>query len=54
MVVDQNLKEVHGLVVEKTKLWRPSTFEGSLQHQNHAKMNARILRNAMVVQRWND
>jgi hypothetical protein len=25
------------------------TYEGSLQHHNHAKMNARILGNAMVV-----
>jgi hypothetical protein len=48
------LKDVHGFVAKKAKLGRPSTFAGVPQHQNHAKMNARILGNAMVVQRWND
>jgi hypothetical protein len=54
MVVDQTLKEVHGLVVEKAKLGRPSTSKGGPQHQDHAKMNACILGNAMAMQRWND
>jgi len=45
---------VHDLVVEKAKLGKLSTCEGSPQHQDHAKMNVRILRNAMVMQRWND
>ncbi len=48
------MKEVHGLVVEKAKHGRPSTSVGSPQHQDHAKMNARILGNAMALQRWND
>ncbi len=42
------------MVAEKAKPERPSTFVGGPQHQHHAKMNARILGNAMVVQRWND
>jgi hypothetical protein len=33
---------------------RPSIPAGGPQHQDHAKMNAHILGNAMVVQRWND
>jgi hypothetical protein len=45
---------VHGLVAEKSKLGKPSTSTRSPQHQDHAKMNARILGNAMVVQRRND
>ncbi len=39
---------------EKIKPRRPSTFVGGPQHQDHAKMNVHILRNAMAVQRWND
>jgi hypothetical protein len=54
MVIDQALKEVHGLVVEKAKPGRPLTIVGGSRHQDHAKMNARILGNAMVVQRRND
>jgi len=45
---------VHGLVAEKAKPRRPSTSAGGPQHQNHAKMNARILGNVQVVQRRND
>jgi hypothetical protein len=41
-------------VAKKAKLGRHSTSTGGLQHQDHAKMNARILGNAMVVQRRND
>ncbi len=41
-------------MVEKAKPGRPSTIAGGLQHQDHAKMNARILGNVMAVQRWND
>jgi hypothetical protein len=48
------LKEVHGLVAKKVKPGRPSTSEGGLQHQDHVKMNACILGNAMVMQRQND
>jgi hypothetical protein len=50
----KHLAQVHGLVAEKFKLGRPSTSSGGLRHQDHAKMNARILGNAMVVQRRND
>ncbi len=41
-------------MVEKSKPGRPSIAAGGPQHQDHAKMNARILGNAMVVQRRND
>jgi hypothetical protein len=50
----KHFKEVHGLVAKKAKLGRLSTSERGLQHQDHAKMNTCILRNAMVVQRQND
>jgi hypothetical protein len=49
----KHLKEVHGLVVEKAKPRRPSTFERNFRHQNHAKMNVHILRNTMAMQRQN-
>ncbi len=39
---------------KKAKLGRPSTSIGGPQHQNHVKMNARILGNATTVQRRND
>jgi len=45
---------VHGLVAEKAKPRRPSTSERGLQHQNHVKMNARILVDVMAMQRQND
>ncbi len=45
---------MHGLVVKKAKLGRPSTSQGSLQHQDHVKINVHILGNAMVVQRQKD
>jgi hypothetical protein len=41
-------------VKEKAKHGRPSTVAGGPRHQEHAKMNARILGNAMAVQRRND
>jgi len=53
-LLTKHLKEVHGLVAEKSKLGRPSTTAGGPRHQDHAKMNARILGNAMAVQRRND
>jgi hypothetical protein len=53
-LLTKHLKEVHGLVVEKSKPGRPSIAAGDPRHQDHAKMNACILGNAMVVQRWND
>jgi hypothetical protein len=53
-LLTKHLKEVHGLVAKKAKLGRPSTVARGPRHQDHAKMNARILGNAMVVQRQND
>ncbi len=53
-LLTKHLKEVHGLVAEKSKPRRPSTSTGGFRHQDHAKMNARILGNAMAVQRRND
>jgi hypothetical protein len=53
-LLTKHLKEVHGLVAEKAKPGRPSTTAGGPRHQDHAKMNARILGNAMAVQRRND
>ncbi len=41
-------------MAENAKPGRPSTYAGSPRHQNHGKMNARILGNAQAVQRWND
>ncbi len=41
-------------MVEKAKPRRPSTSVGGPRHQDHAKMNTRILGNAMDVQRRND
>ncbi len=53
-LLTKHLKEVHGLVAEKSKPGKPSTAAGAPRHQDHAKMNVRILGNAMVVQRRND
>jgi hypothetical protein len=53
-LLTKHLKEVHGLVTEKAKPGRPSTFARGPRHQDHAKMNAHILGNVMVVQRRND
>jgi hypothetical protein len=39
---------------KKAKLGRPSTSTGGPRHQDHAKMNARILGNVMAMQRHND
>jgi hypothetical protein len=41
-------------VAKKSKPRRPSIAIGGPWHQDHAKMNARILGNAMAVQRRND
>jgi len=48
-LLTKHLKEMHGLVVEKSKLGRPLTDAGGPQHEDDAKMIARILGNAMVV-----
>jgi len=53
-LLTKHLKEVHGLVAEKAKPGRPSTFIGGPQHQDHGKMNAHILGNAQAMQRRND
>jgi hypothetical protein len=53
-LLTKHLKEVHGLITKKVELGRPSTFEGSPWHQDRAKMNARILGDAMAVQKRND
>jgi len=53
-LLTKHLKEVHNLVAKKSKPGRPSTFARGLQHQDHAKMNACILGNAMAVQKQND
>jgi hypothetical protein len=53
-LLTKHLAQVHGLVAKKSKHGRPSTSAGSPRHQDHAKMNVRILGNAMVVQRRND
>jgi len=53
-LLTKHLKEVHGLVAKKAKLGRPSTFERSPRHQDHVKMNTRILGNAMAMQIRND
>jgi hypothetical protein len=53
-LLTKHLAQVHGLVVEKSKLGRPSTSAGGPRHQDHAKMNAHILGHAMAVQRRND
>jgi hypothetical protein len=44
----------HGLVIEKAKPKRPSTFEKGPRHQKHVKMNVCILGDDMAMQRWND
>jgi hypothetical protein len=50
-LLTKHLAQVHGLVTEKSKLGRPSTSAGGPRHQDHAKMNAHILGNAMAVQK---
>ncbi len=41
-------------MAKKVKHRKLSTFVRGPQHQDHAKINVRILGNAMVVQRQND
>jgi hypothetical protein len=48
-LLTKHLKEVHGLVVEKAKPGKPSICEKGPQHQDHVKMNARMLGDAMAV-----
>jgi hypothetical protein len=53
-LLTKHLKEVHSLVAEKSKPGRPSVAAGGPRHQDHAKMNTRILGNAMAMQKRND
>jgi len=53
-LLTKHLAQVHGLVAEKSKPAKPSTSTRGPQRQDHAKMNVRILGNAMAVQRRND
>ncbi len=48
-LLTKHLKEVHGLVAEKAKPGKPSIFTGGPRHQDHVKMNVRILGNAQAV-----
>ncbi len=48
-LLTNNLKEVHGLVAKKAKHGKFLTSEKGPPHQDHAKMNVRILGNAMLV-----
>jgi hypothetical protein len=48
-LLTKHLKEVHGLVAKKAKFRRCSISKGDLRHQDHAKMNVRIFRNAMAM-----
>ncbi len=42
------------MVAEKVRPGKPSTSEGGLRHQDHVKMNTRILGDAMAMQMRND
>jgi len=53
-LLTKHLNEVHGLVVEKAKFERFSTFEKGLRHRDHVKINACILGNVMAMQRQSD
>jgi hypothetical protein len=48
-MLTKHLKEVHGLMVEKAKPRRLSTFKGGPRHQDHVKMNICILGDAMAM-----
>jgi hypothetical protein len=48
-LLTKHLKEMHGFMVENAKYERLLTFEGIPRHQNHAKMNIRILGDAMAM-----
>jgi hypothetical protein len=48
-LLTKHLKEMHGLMVEKVKHDRLSTFERGIRHQDHVKMNVHIVGNAMAM-----
>ncbi len=52
MVVDQTFEV--GAWFSRRKGQTKETFERGPWHQNNFKMNARILGDAMVVQKWSD
>jgi hypothetical protein len=54
MVVDQAFEGGAWLGGRKGQTWEVSIYAGGPRHQDHAKMNARILGNAMIMQRRND
>jgi hypothetical protein len=54
MVVDQTFEASAWLNDRKGQPKRFFTSEGGPRHQDHVKMNARTLGDAMVVQRRND
>jgi len=55
MVVDQTFEGGAWLGgKKKAKPGRPSSFARDPRHQDHAKLNARILGNAQALQRQND
>jgi len=51
MVLNQAFEGGAWLGGRKAKFGGPSTYVRGPRHQDHAKMNARILENAMAVQR---
>ncbi len=48
-LLTNNLRAMHSLMAKKVKSKKPSTSKGGAWHQNHAKMNIRILGNVMVM-----
>jgi hypothetical protein len=54
MIVDQAFEGGAWLGDRKVQTWEAFNFYKGPRHQDHAKMNARILGNAMAMQRRND
>jgi hypothetical protein len=54
MVVDQAFEGGAWLGDKKSQTWEAFNLYKKFRHQDHAKMNARILGHAMVGQRQND
>jgi hypothetical protein len=48
-LLTKHFKEVHGLAIKNAKHVKPSTFKAGPQHQDHVKMNTRILGDAMAM-----
>jgi hypothetical protein len=49
MIVDQTFEEGSWLGGKKSQTYEPSTFKVSIRHQNHVKMNVRILGDVIVM-----